>query len=257
MEATQKRLSLGGRRLLGTRSGTLILAAGTAVLAGLLLIIFLSNYRDDVRGGAAPTTVLVAGSLIPKGTSGDVVIDQKLFAPSTLTEDKAQDGAVADASALAGKVAVHDIYPGQQLAAKDFEAGGDAVRGRLTGTQRAVSIPVDSSHGLVGTVRSGDRVDVLASFTSSGNSAARAVIRPLAQNVLVLHAPPESDDAAAGGQSSVVLRVSDRQASALSFAADNGKIWLTLRPPAGANQSSTESVNLGSVLSTPASGDGR
>ena len=51
MEATEKRISPQLRRLLGTRSGTLALAAAAAVLAGIVLIAYLSHYRNSVEGG--------------------------------------------------------------------------------------------------------------------------------------------------------------------------------------------------------------
>jgi Flp pilus assembly protein CpaB len=44
--------------------------------------------------------------------------------------------------------------------------------------------------------------------------------------------------AGAGGSttSNVSLRVTDRQAAELAFATDNGKVWLALRPPTGAER---------------------
>ena len=251
MEATEKRVSLHVRRLLGTRSGTLALAGGLAVLAAIVLIVFLSQYRDSVRGGTAPATALVAGSLIPKGTSGDVVIGEKRYQSTNISESQLESGAVVDASAIAGKVAVRDVYPGQQLTAADFAAKGDPLRGKLTGDQRAISIPLDTAHGLLGQVKAGDRVDVIGGFTSNGKStSSTAVVRTLMQNVLVLAAPKTdlagATDSAKTGN--ITLRVSDRQAAALAYAADNGKIWFTLRPPAGASEQSPATVDMGSVL---------
>ena len=263
MEATQRRYALDGRKLLGTRSGTLTLAAIVAVIAGVVLIVFLAQYRDNVKGGTAPTTALVAGSLIPKGTAGDIVIDQNLFKPTQLPKDDVSEGAVLSAGALAGKVAVEDIYPGQQITAADFAGAADSVRGKLTGDQRAVSVPLDGAHGLIGTLRRGDRVDVLAGFNSvsANTGVGRPVVRTLMQNVLVLDAPEE----VAGGVSqqgrlgAVTLRVSDRQAGALAYAADNGKVWLALRAPTGASATRPSSVSLESLLSgsTPITEDAR
>jgi Flp pilus assembly protein CpaB len=150
MEATEKRLSPQLRRMLGTRSGTLALASGVAVIAAIVLVAFLSEYRDSVKGGAAPASALVAGSLIPKGTAGDVVIGEGLSKPTTVPGDELEDGALADTAPIAGMVAVRDIYPGEQITAAHFAAEGDAVRGKLTGDQRAVSVPVDTAHGLIG-----------------------------------------------------------------------------------------------------------
>lgn len=237
MEATEKRTPPQIRRLLGTRSGTLALAVAMALLAGLVLLTFLSQYRESVKSGAAPAAALVADSLIPKGTSGDVVIGERLFKPTSVPQEKLLSGAVSDASVVAGAVAVRDIYPGQQLTAADFAAKADGVRGKLTGDQRAVSIPVDTAHGMLGQVRAGDHVDVLAGFNATGGraGAGQPVVRTLMQNVLVL-AVPEEDDVNTGKIADITLRVADRVAPMLAYAADNGKVWLTLRPPAGSTQ---------------------
>jgi Flp pilus assembly protein CpaB len=250
---TEKRFSPQMRRMLGTRQGTLWLAGGVAVLAALVLAVFLSQYRDSVRGGTAPTTALVAGSLIPKGSSGDTVIDQQLFKPTALAEDQLVDDALLDTAALAGKVATRDIYPGQQIAAADFAAKADPVRGQLTGDQRAISVPLDGAHGLIGEIRSGDRVDVMAGFNTrnSGDGTGSPVIKTLMQNVLILSVPEDADRSSnrQGRTSNLTVRVTDRGAAQLAFAADNGKVWFVLRPPAGASQQKPSTVELEGLLS--------
>jgi hypothetical protein len=42
----------------------------------------------------------------------------------------------------------------------------------------------------------------------------------------------------------VVLRVDDKQAVELTFASDNGKVWIALRPQAGATQDKPSLTNL-------------
>lgn len=226
----------GLRRFLGTRRGSFLVAAVAALFAAIFLIAYLNNYKDDVRGGTVPTQVLIADRLIPKGTAGDVVATDRLFRPATVTEDDAKAGALPDAAALSGTVAVQDIFPGQQITSADFTRGGDPLRGRLTGTQRALAIPTDQAHGLLGTVRAGDKVDVFGSFTGAGNG--RGVLRTLAQGVLVLKAPGGGGEegTASNDDKSVVLRLTDTQAARLAYASDNAKIWFALRPPAGVQQ---------------------
>jgi pilus assembly protein CpaB len=258
MEAIGKRIAGAGgplTRALGTRGGTLALAAGAAVLAAIILIAFLGQYKDNVKGGAAPTSALVAGALIPKGTAGDVVIGEQLFKPTTVPTDDLREGALVDASAIAGKVAVRDIYPGQQITAADFDAVGDPIRGKLTGDQRAVSVPVSTSGGLIGHVKRGDRVDVMASFTntSPGSGAARPSVRTLMQNVLVLAVPKNADNIKSGRSGDVTLRVSDNDAAKIAFAAENGKIWLALRPPAGASEDRPATADFDSLSSAGSS----
>jgi len=238
MEATQNRpLLKGARQFVGTRKGATTVAAAAAVLAGIVLLTFVNRYRDSVKGGTASVPALVAGRLIPKGTSGDIVVSGELFRPTTVAEDQLKGGAIADASVLKGKVATHDVYPGQQLTAADFASDADPLRGQLTNDERAVAVAVDGSHGLIGEVRAGDHVDVLAGFNASTATSGigRPVLKTLLQNILVLKAPSSTGSGAVDSNKSgnVVLRTTDQQAGDLAFASDNGKIWIVLRPQRG------------------------
>ena len=79
------------RRLVATRQGTLAVAGLVAVVAGVFLLVFLSNYRRSV-GDSSPETVLVAKSLIEKGSSGDVIITSGLFETNRITKHEARSG---------------------------------------------------------------------------------------------------------------------------------------------------------------------
>src|SRR3954454_24018250 len=110
MEAVSKRPSSGGlQKLLGTRRGAFTVAAAAAVLAAMVLFVFLKHYRASVAGSAAPVPALVADRLIPKGTSAQAVITGRYFRATTVAEEQLQEGAVADAAALSGKVATRDV----------------------------------------------------------------------------------------------------------------------------------------------------
>jgi Flp pilus assembly protein CpaB len=227
-----------------------LVAAVAAALAALVLMIYLNNYKDDVRGSAAPTQVLIADRVIPAGTSGDTVATERFFKPTSVARDAAKAAAVADASALVGKTATRDIFPGEQIVAGDFRAGSDNLRGRLSGIQRAIALPIDTAHGLIGSIRSGDRIDVFSSFTGGG-AGNRGVLKTLAQNVLVLSAPgaPGTDGQAASNGSAVIVRASAQQAARLAYAADSGKLWFVLRPPTGSQDGAPSTVTQQSIAS--------
>jgi pilus assembly protein CpaB len=241
------------RRFTGTRRGALTVALASAALAGIVLLAFAARYKHSVQGGTAARTALIADRLIPKGTSGDLVVSGNLFRQTQVRQSDLASGAVIDGSALAGRVATHDIYPGQQLTSGDFAANADPLRGQLKGTQRAIAIPVDDSHGLVGEVRTGDHVDILAGFnsTSSTTGQGRAQLRTLVEDVLVLKAPnaDSTKRSASQNDTNVTLRVSASDAAKLAFAADNGKVWVLLRPPTGGTNPTPSPVNLDSLLS--------
>ena len=255
MSAPAKTLSPGRfRKLLTTRRGTLALAAGCAVIAGLMLMLFLARYRDSVSGATTPTPVIVATSLIEKGTSGDVLAEKGRYETVTRAADDVKQGAVADPAVLAGKVAAADIYPGQQITADTFKATTGSVLPKLTEKERAIAVPVDAAHGLVGQVQTGDHVDVLASYSTNNSATGQGsgVVKTLLQDKLVLRAGGQPIEGGAEGKAaekSVILRVTDREAVELAHAADNGKVWVLLRPAGDARQSDPRTVTLNSILS--------
>jgi Flp pilus assembly protein CpaB len=210
----------------------------------------MSNYRDSVRAGAAPMTVLVADKLIDKGTSGDVIAEAELFAPTQIREDQVSAGAFTSPEALSGLQATKAIYPGQQLAPADFAPGADPVAGKLTGTQRALSIPVDAAHGNIGQIHAGSMVDVLGGFNAEQSGGrATPVVDVLARDVLVIDAPAgESGGAAGGDEAPVVLRLTDVEAGRVAFASDHGELWLTVRPPTVGKDSKESTIELDSLL---------
>ena len=131
-----------------SRGWTLALGIGAAALAAILLIAYLVQYRSSVNDSTAPSPVLVAKNLIPKGTSGTVIAEKQLFQAATLSKDDLKVGAISDPAYLNGRVAVADIFPGQQITTADLSVGlTDAIPTQLTGKQRAVAIPVDGAHG--------------------------------------------------------------------------------------------------------------
>ena len=169
-----------------SRGWTLALGIAAAVLAAILLIAYLVQYRSSVNDSTAPTPVLVAKNLIPKGTSGTVIAKKQLFQAATLSKNDLKVGAISDPAYLNGRVAVADIFPGQQITTADLSAGlTDAIPTQLTGMQRAVAIPSTGARGLVGYVSSGDRVDIYYETGSTGGN----LLGLLAPNVLVMRAP--------------------------------------------------------------------
>lgn len=247
------KLSREGKGPLASRNGSVLAAVVTAALAGLIIMVFLNQYRDNVNKDGVPTPVLVAGKLIEQGASGDTIGAAGLFKAEDVPRDQLKTGALTDAATLRGKVAVDDILPGQQLTAADFRPAGRGVVTKLGPDQRAIKIALDNAHGLIGTVRKGDHVDVLSGFlVDSATGRQQPVLRTLMQNLLVLDAPAEVKSGGVGGGSSkakeVTLRVTDKQAPKLAFAADNGKLWLLLRPQNGRDAEAQSIVTLQQLL---------
>jgi len=232
-------------KLFTTRRGTIFMGIAAAVLAGIVLLVYLNHYRNSVNGGSQPMAVLVAKSLIQKGTPGDVVGSTELFQVASIPRDEAKSGVFVDPKTLTGKVATADIYPGQQLTAADFSvANANALTQRLARDQRAVVVPVDSPAAIGGQLAAGDHVDIWVAFNAQGASGiTRPIVRQVLQNMLVLTAPVN------GGN--VTLRATPRQAGMLIFANQNAKIWFVLRPGVGSSATKPPVVSLNDLLGLP------
>src|SRR3954447_20828740 len=106
MEATQRRKLHGGLgRFAATRRGAISIAAAAASLAGIVLLAFISQYKNHVQGGTVERSAVIADRLIPKGTSGSIVVSDGLSKLTTVQQDTLEAGALASAAALDGKVA--------------------------------------------------------------------------------------------------------------------------------------------------------
>jgi Flp pilus assembly protein CpaB len=212
-------------KILATRRGTVAVGVGAAVLAGLVLLVYLNRYRHSVGAQAKSVSVLVAKNLIQKGTPGDVVGSQNLFQVSSIPKSELKSGALVDPATLKGRVAADDVFPGQQITATDFTVGGVApLLGDLASNQRAISVPIDGAHSLSGQLVAGDHVDVYVGMnTQIAGGPPRAIIKLVMQDLYVLSATGD-----------ITFRVSPTQAGALAFAVENGTIWLALRPTTGA-----------------------
>ena len=246
------------RRLLSTREGTLALAVVAALVAAATLMAFLHGYKRTLDESAQPVTVLVAKEPLPKGSSGDLIARKGLFQATGFKREQVKEGAITDPASLSGVVAVHNIVRGQQLTTGDFAKPTDPVISKLGADERAISIPLDSAHGMIGRVQAGDRVDVYAGFEVQPDGAAtrpRPVLRTLLQDVEVLQAPPPSDPTKAQTTATnatqtqnVVLKVPERESPEVAFSVDNGKVWIASRPQVGGTQRPMSLVTLDRLL---------
>jgi len=239
-------------RIFSTRGGTIAVGVAAAALAGLLLLVYLNRYRANVAATGTPATVLVAKQLIPKGTPGTIIAAQGFYELTRVPKDQLKIGAISDPAIVAGRETLADIYPNQQLTVGDFSATATyAAATLITGDERAISVPIDSAHGLIGQVRPGDHVDVYVGMNVGEAGGSRAVVGLLARNQLVLEAPSEAGGSGPGAgneNTNIVLKVKTKDAAKVAFASDNGQIWLVLRPQSGAKPTPPSIATVRNVL---------
>ncbi len=238
MELTQRRApSTGWQKWSASRRGTIAIALVAAIIAGGILVYALSKYRHNVNTADRPATVLVAGKFIAKGTAGAAIGVGQWATPTKVLQKQLTAGAIADPGLLHGQVAAVDIYPGQQLTASDF-VGGGLLESRLPRGERAISVVLDQSHGMVGSLHTGNRVDVYVSFPATSSASKIASVRLLSSDVVVLSAGQAQSKvglltSSSSQSASVVLQMRSKKAAELAFAEDYGKVWLFLSPASG------------------------
>ncbi|MGC9221195.1 MAG: hypothetical protein ACP5H2_07580 [Solirubrobacteraceae bacterium] len=198
----------------------MLVAVAAAVVAGVLIYVFISNYRKTVVLAPTQETVFVARSYIPPGIPEQAIIAHNLLRPERIPVVQAVAGVLTDPSLVAGQVTSSGVAAGQQVSISDFTHGSSALSSQFTGDQRAVGLSIDTAHGLTAYLTPGNYVDVV---TQGPKGSA-----VLFQKVPILEV--QSDY--------VVLQLSDRQVLLLADATQlNLTIWLELRPAAGATDS--------------------
>ncbi len=231
-------------KLFTTRQGTILLGVAAAVVAAIALVVYLNQYRNSVNAKNVPISVLVAGSLIQKGTPGDVIGTTKLYQVTSLPKDQVKTGALVDPASLSGKVALTDIYPGQQFTATDFGPATNSLTEQLSRDQRAVVVSLGSPEEVGGQIGAGDHVDVWIALNGQGaNGVSRPIVRELFQDMYVLNA--------AGSGGNVTIRATTRQAGTLIYASQNAQIWLVLRPAIGSTDTTPPVVSSNDLLGLP------
>ena len=224
---------------MSSRGWAIALGIGAIVLAVILLVVYLDRYRARVSGENAPTPVLVAKQLIPKGTPGTLIASQGMYAPTTVPRKEVEVGAISDPSYLAGRAASADIFPGSQFTTESFATSStSSVDSQIIGTQRAISIGIDNIRGSLSQLQAGDSVDIYI-----GTTGLVKLFRP---NVKVLAVP--STPGPSGGSGNLVLRMDSKDAANFAFAAENAQLYFVLRPVVGAKQTKNSTATAATVL---------
>ena len=117
---------LGSRRSgssLQNRRTPILIAILSAVLAGVLISLFVSHYHKTTVQAAPETTVFVARGYIPRGTPQSTVASGGMLKPVQVPVTQAIAGAITDPSAIAGQVSAEPISAGQQVTSPTSPSG--------------------------------------------------------------------------------------------------------------------------------------
>lgn len=233
-------MNLFKSKVAGIVAAVVLAALGTALLVG-----YVRGAEERALEGEAPTRVYVVTDTIARGTKGDD-LGAKVRSESIPSKVKAA-GAVSSLDTLAGKVALVDLVPGEQLVSTRFGTAAGAVGAASNLLQ--VTVALDAVRAIGGQIREGDSVGVLASFKGDTETT-----RLILQKVRVTGVRTDSGakvtsrpDAAVAGKLMVTLALDAPSVERVVFAAEHGSLWLTAEPAeageAGTNVQTRGSVN--------------
>ena len=204
-----------------------VIAVVLGLLAAVLTMAYVTNYRKNVQHGQQDVGVLVASADIPAGTSGAAIVSGHMLIRKTIPRTALVPGAISSPDQIAKLVSTQEVMVGEQVTKSRFgDANQLGVRAQLKGTLRAIQVAADPNQVLAGTLRAGDHVDLVGNMkVESGAGSSTHYDRVVLRNVLVLRAPTVPDaktsDLNTTQKYSVMLAVTDSQASKLLFVVKN------------------------------------
>jgi len=234
------------------RLRNIVIAVTLALVAALLTSFYVTNYQRNVQKDETNVEVFVAAQDIPVGMSGAEAARKGLLDKTEIVRRSVVPGAISDPAQLEELVATQPVLAGEQVTTRRFATPAErGVRAQLKGTMRAVQVPGDQNQLLAGTLRAGDRIDLIASVKVVPDKevyATRIVLRDI--EVLKAASAAKSDvqltSTAAG--LFVLLAVTDTQVQKLFHVLKHGEWSLQLRPPLNANDSPESVAWVGTIL---------
>jgi Flp pilus assembly protein CpaB len=205
------------------RVRNIVIAVVLAAMAALLTSFYVTNYKKQVQQGEELEQVWVASKDIPAGTIGKDAA--KMLTSKQVASRSVVPGAISDPQEIAEKIASQPVYSGEQVTVRRFSSvSQQGVRSKLRGNVRAVQVQGTANQMLAGTLKSGDHVDVIASFTYSPDGddsfeATRTILRDV--EVLRVTGGPAPGAKLGGGlqeKFAVMLALTDAQENKLQFA---------------------------------------
>jgi len=191
--------------------------AALAVVFGLAAFLLVHGYAQRVQALAPalgrPVPVLVATHDLPRGTQLTEDMLKRLTVPSRF----APPGVVAEPKTASGRVLLAGLAEGEALTVTRLAPkGAGPIAALVPNGFRAVSVPIELP---AGSVHAGDRIDVLATYTS-GRHHVETVATAL-EVLLVTDSAQQSTGVADTGGSDprtlVVLATPD-QAESIAYA---------------------------------------
>jgi Flp pilus assembly protein CpaB len=147
------------------RLRNILIALALAIVAALLVVLYVSNYKKHVQRQQTTVPVVVAAKDIPVGTAAVDILAHNFLKVESFPRTSVVPGALSSPSQIGTQVVTEAVYAGEQVTARRFgHVVTTGIRGKLKGIYRALQVPGDPNSLLAGTLQPGVHVDDVASF---------------------------------------------------------------------------------------------
>ena len=224
------------------------IAIALAVVAALLTTFYVTNYKRSVQHGESKVPVYVASHDIELGTSGSDVARGGMLRVEQVPRRSVVPGAISQPDQIEKLVAVDKIYAGEQVSTNRFRPVQEqGVQAQLKGNLRALEVPATGPQLLNGTLKDGDRVDILGNWNlpeAATHHISRVLLRPRRgrpapnTNEVTSHLGANPNEGF-----TVMLAMTDSQATKFWWLVNNGDWSLQLRPISDPSDSPEEVNN--------------
>jgi pilus assembly protein CpaB len=234
------------------REGKALIVLGSGILIALSTGLFTYGWLNGkIRAHATETQpVAVAATDLKWGT----VVSKEMVKSVPFLKQTLPAGCFPDVAGIEGRALVYPVKAGEpilesRLSPPDVKSGGIAAV--VGARKRAMAVKVDNLPGIVGFLRPGDRVDVIATLNRTTGAP---VTRTVAENVLVLATGPGTERVSKNEKpepgDTITLEVGPGEAEKLAFATAEGTLQLALRNLADSGPAATRGATIRTLLSS-------
>jgi len=166
---------------MGRRTVLLIVAVLIAALGTTLVFVYANNANDRALADQKPVKVLFAKSAIAPGVSASDASKAGAFELREIASKSVAPGALSDITPIADKVALAQIFPGEQIIAAKFGDRGAISSLPIPGDKVGISVQLGDPARVAGFVQPGSSVAVFVTM-SGGQGGSTAANQQQAQN---------------------------------------------------------------------------
>jgi Flp pilus assembly protein CpaB len=216
------------------KSNALLMIGTLAFLLGAALVLGALRGGDDAKAAdKVESTVLVAKSAIPPGTTGDAAIEQGLVVTREVKAGDRVSDALSTTADLAGRTLDFQIAPGEQLRASQLRPPTlRASSITIPDGKQGVAVQMPFVAGGAGYIAAGDHVNIYGNITKDSPTA---ITKLVLGNVQVLDVSSEvaprvagNEERAMGTTVTYLLALDPNEAEQVIYLASNAQVWMAL-----------------------------